>query len=270
MITFRNATLDDLKQVLGWARDEGWNPGLDDAPAFHTADPDGFFVAVDGLTPVAAISVVNHTDTFAFLGLYIVRPSYRGKGIGYGLWSHAIQHAQGRTIGLDGVPEQQDNYAASGFAHAGGTTRYAGSVLAEASDELRLAEPSDVDTLIAQEAAYSGVAKPRYLSAWFQNTENRKTYLGAEGFFTVRKCQDGSKIGPLVAARVEAAHSMIQHAATVFGTSLVIDVPETSEALATLCSTLALAPGFETARMYRGPAPVATPGLYAVTSLELS
>ena len=110
MTRYRTATLRDLSLILDWAADEGWNPGLDDAEAFFAADPAGFFVAVDEQdNPVASISVVNHTDDFAFLGLYIVRKEFRGRGIGLGLWKHALQHAGARTVGLDGVEAQQDN-----------------------------------------------------------------------------------------------------------------------------------------------------------------
>ncbi|MEO0387662.1 MAG: GNAT family N-acetyltransferase, partial [Pseudomonadota bacterium] len=111
----RTAPRDALDTMLDWAAAEGWNPGLDDAAAFFAADPDGFFVTLDDAgQPVAAISVVNHTPTFAFLGLYIVRPSDRGRGNGLALWRHALAHAGPRSIGLDGVEAQQDNYAASG------------------------------------------------------------------------------------------------------------------------------------------------------------
>ncbi|MEL6127703.1 MAG: N-acetyltransferase, partial [Pseudomonadota bacterium] len=65
MTRFRRLTVEDLDTVLEWAAAEGWNPGWDDAEAFHRADPAGFFGAeVDGRL-VAAISVVNHTSTFA-------------------------------------------------------------------------------------------------------------------------------------------------------------------------------------------------------------
>lgn len=270
MTGFRTATLDDVHQMLDWAAHEGWNPGLDDAAAFFAADPAGFFVAVEGNAPVACISVVNHTDAFAFLGLYIAHPEIRGKGIGYGLWQHAIDHAGTRTIGLDGVPEQQSNYAASGFRNAGSTTRFAGSVSVEETRAARLAEVGDIPDLIAREAAASGVRKDAYLTAWFTNTSNRQTMISADGFCTVRRCRAGAKIGPLVADTVEGAKDLMQQAAAVFGPDLIIDVPTSAPDLNTLCHSLGMTPGFETARMYRGTPPVSgDTSFFAVTSLEL-
>src|SRR5690606_1981637 len=77
----RPMTRGDLDIALSWARDEGWNPGLDDAAAFHAADPSGFLMGfVDG-APASCISVVKYGGDFAFLGLYIVQPQHRGKGL---------------------------------------------------------------------------------------------------------------------------------------------------------------------------------------------
>ncbi len=63
------ATLDDWRVVTGWAADEGWNPGLGDAPSFFAQDPEGFFVGRLGDEPVSAVSVVNYGQDYAFLRL---------------------------------------------------------------------------------------------------------------------------------------------------------------------------------------------------------
>lgn len=275
MISCRTATVDDISLMLDWAADEGWNPGIDDADAFLSADPEGFFVARDGTAPVAAISVVNHSPDFAFLGLYIVQPSYRGRGVGLALWHHAIAHAGTRTIGLDGVPDQQANYARSGFAHAGGTQRFAGHIAPARTEETaRLATPADIPHLVAMEAAASGWAKPRYLAEWVRQTGYRRTLVleradRIAGFVTVRQCRDGAKIGPLVAANRGDADLLLRQAAQQFAQPVMIDVPDASEPLAQLCRAHGLTPVFGTARMYRGQAPAPAGAFFAVVSLEL-
>lgn len=274
MIENRNASKPEISDILDWAAAEGWNPGLDDAAPFFDADPAGFFVAVDGEQPVAAISVVNHSDEYAFLGLYIVLPQMRGKGIGHSLWKHAIEHAGARTIGLDGVPEQQGNYASSGFEHAGGTTRYTGSIFANKSHAVRSVVSREISSLIDWEAEVSGAKKTRYLSGWFSPSPRRVTLVdegleGISGFCTVRRCKAGAKIGPLVADNPDSAERLIKHAATVFGADITIDVPDTSDVLSGLCQGFGLEPGFQTARMYRGQKPVGKDAIFAVTTLEL-
>lgn len=274
---FRTATLEELSIILEWAAEEGWNPGLEDAAAFWQADPEGFFVAtVDGAL-AAAISVVTHTADFAFLGLYIARPDFRGQGIGFGLWQHALKHAGARVVGLDGVPDQQDNYAASGFELFSATTRFTGEVAARESDNVRVATPEDVAALIDLEAAASGVRKPAYLGAWFASAESRQTWVmqgadGVAGFCTARRCREGVKIGPLWARSEADALALMAHVAAQMGGPVTLDVPDTSAPLKGLCQALGLTPGFATARMYRGtPVPVgdASGGYFAVSTLEL-
>ena len=275
MIKQRQAQKAEMSEILNWAAQEGWNPGLGDADAFYAADSSGFFVATDNDRPVAAISVVNHTERFAFLGLYIVLPEYRGRGIGYDLWQHALEHAGDRTVGLDGVPDQQSNYTASGFVHAGATTRFAGVVPAKTDPAVRMATAEEINSLIEREQQDSGVRKQAYLSTWFSHTDTRRTLIADDkagnqiGFCTVRKCRQGAKIGPLCAATRTQAARLIEHAATVFDSDIVIDVPDASNALSDLCRDYGLLPGFETARMYRGPFQATRPSLYAVASLEL-
>src|SRR5207244_678760 len=121
---------DEIALAADWAAAEGWNPGLDDAACFVTVDPDGFFIGeLDG-APAATISCVNYDERFAFLGFYIVRPDLRGRGHGLRMWNAAIAHAPGRTIGLDGVVAQQENYRKSGFQLAYANIRYGGTVAA--------------------------------------------------------------------------------------------------------------------------------------------
>src|SRR5204862_390885 len=114
----RLGRLDDLRRFGGLA---------DDA-SFAAVDPGGFLVAEFSGEPAATISCVNYSDSFAFLGFYIVRPDLRGRGYGLRIWNEAIAHASRRVIGLDGVVAQQGNYRKSGFAYAYANIRYGGVV----------------------------------------------------------------------------------------------------------------------------------------------
>lgn len=274
MTEFRTATEEDLTEILSWAAEEGWNPGLEDAAAFYQADPEGFFIAHHEGHPVAAVSVVNHSPDYAFLGLYIVRPAHRGKGIGLALWTHALAHAGEHTVGLDGVEDQQANYAASGFVHAGGTSRYSGTLPARASAAIRPASSGDLPSLIAREGAASGVAKPAYLRAWFLPAETRQTFVFEKGgqiagFCSVRRCREGAKIGPLQTDSPEIAEALLAHASDWAGCALIIDVPQSATDLTAICEGHGMTPSFRTARMYRGAFASPEAPLFAVTSLEL-
>ncbi len=153
----------DLGTVLDWAADEGWNPGHDDAAAFLAADPAGFLVRKVSGRPVSAISVVNHSESFAFLGLYLCHPDFRGRGHGLAIWNAGLAHAGARTIGLDGVPAQEANYARSGFLRQGGAARFTAVPGLPCTAATRPARPEDIAGLLERERRATGVAASRFL-----------------------------------------------------------------------------------------------------------
>lgn len=274
-MTNRNMTRAELDTVLDWAAAEGWNPGLTDADAFFAADPDGFFVAEEAGQIVAAISVVNHTTDFAFLGLYLCLPASRGRGVGYRLWQHALRHAGNRTVGLDGVPDQQDNYRKSGFELAGQTLRHVGRFPEAMAPQVRAMNLADLPALEALDLKVQGYARSAFLRPWLTGTDSRKTLVwddgtGPQACITWRACRDGAKIGPLMAPDMARAKDVLAAvAAAVPDGPLIIDVDRAQTELSDWCAGHDMDVPFKTARMYKGPAPTGMPVISSVATLEL-
>ena len=263
----RNLDLPEIATLLDWAAAEGWNSGLNDAVAFQAADPSGFFGAfVDG-TMVAGISAVAYDAQFGFIGLYICHPDWRGQGHGKAVWDAGMAYLGNRTIGLDGVPEQQANYAAMGFVPAYQTIRMSGMLPArQAATGLSAAVPIDIARLDRQcFPAPRQAFLHHWLAAPYRSFAHR-TGDAVDAYAVVRDCRDGIKIGPLFADNLGAATTILKAASGL----VHIDVPAAqTEWLATLAA-LGFTAGFETMRMYRGPAlAVSLERVFAVTSLEL-
>ncbi len=163
----------ELDLAIGWARDEGWNPGLHDATPFHAADPEGFLVGVLDGRPISSISVVRYGQTFGFLGLYIVIPEHRGRGYGFRLWQAGMARLTGRLVGLDGVPAQQDNYRRSGFELAYRNVRYGGTAPAGRTDGLVDARSIPFEQLLAFDARLFPAPRPGFLAGWISLPESR-------------------------------------------------------------------------------------------------
>lgn len=257
----RPMSLKDLRLAANWAAAEGWNPGLEDAAAFHAVDPQGFLMGWLGNTPVTAISVVRHSDTFGFLGFYLCHPDHRGNGYGMATWQAGMAHLGDRTVGLDGVPAQVANYEKSGFAMVHHTKRYAGAVDGRPQPDCRPATPNDLPTLLALDRQISATERTGYVSGWFSETETRQTMVfGANGKVTgagtIRACREGHKVGPLFAPDSETALHLIKalvHA--VGGREVMIDTPDPNIAGVNLMQQLGLTSAFSCARMYRGTLP---------------
>ncbi|MFJ8164415.1 GNAT family N-acetyltransferase [Streptomyces sp. NPDC096136] len=271
------ASAADMEMLRTWADEEGWNPGDGDRYAFAVADPEGFLVGrLDG-EPVACISAVRYGGGFGFIGFYIARPDVRGQGYGIRLWRAGMERLDGRLVGLDGVVEQQDNYRKSGFRSAWTNMRYAGVPRPGDDSGVEIVDAASLPfaRLAAYDRRFFPEARDAFLSAW--TALPGRTALAAvrdgriEGLGVIRPCSSASRIGPLYAASPEVAAALVRRlAGHAPDGEVAVDVPDANPAAAAVATGLGLAPAFETARMYTGPAPeLDLAGLYGVTSLEL-
>lgn len=272
----RAMTPADLDVALGWAADEGWNPGLDDAARFRVADPAGFLALHEGDEPVASISVVRYGDAFGFLGLYIVRPDRRGRGLGMALWRAGMAHLGRRVVGLDGVVAQQANYARSGFAAAHRSVRYTGtpSIPAARDPTVTAPDPAMLPAFLTFDRAHFPAPRTDFLRGWlFGHGHVARVRIvdgSVAGYGVRRPCRAGAKIGPLFARDAATAEALALALLEGAEGPVALDVPEPNAAGAALARRLGLAPVFETARMYRGPAPELPLGkVYGLTTFEL-
>ncbi|QDO98355.1 GNAT family N-acetyltransferase [Ferrovibrio terrae] len=264
-----------LDIAVDWAAAEGWNPGLQDAGLFHAADPQGFLVGLQGGEPVACISVVRYGHRYGFLGFYIVAPGWRGKGRGFAVWEAGLQHLRGRTVGLDGVLAQQDNYRKSGFKLAHRNIRYGGAAdFGAPAAGLVDAREIAFDRLLEYDRRFFPAPRDGFVSGWLTAPGHRALAALADGELAglgvIRPCRQGHKIGPLYAATSTQARALLAGLCASITGPVWLDVPETNAAAVTLAESLGMKPDFETARMYKGVAPqVEMARLYGITTFEL-
>lgn len=269
-----------IAHAVDWAAAEGWNPGLDDADTFGTADPAGFFGGYLEGRLIATISAVTYPGSsggFGFIGFYIVEPEQRGRGFGYQLWQHGMRHLDNvPVVGLDGVVDQQPNYRKSGFVLAHRNIRFAGTLPGRASESVADASAVPFDVLADFDAEHFPVPRPRFVELWRSQLHGQTRVLadsaGLNAYGTIRQCRSGWKIGPLFARELVAAEELLLSLAHRAGpgSTIFLDVPETNAAATRLARKYGMEPMFETARMYRGPEPgLPADRIFGVTTFEL-
>jgi len=282
-LEIRPATLDEFSTAVEWAANEGWNPGNDDLEVFHSVDPSGFLMAWKSSQPVASISVVNYSADFGFLGFYIVHPDFRGTGAGMAIWNVGMEHLADRTIGLDGVVHQQENYQKSGFVYAGRNIRITGIPDFDKANGftgvIRNYEIADTPALLKYDRLHFPANRENFTRAWTDPNfgPGRRTRIAVIdnqviGYGTLRACRSGYKIGPLFANDEQIARGLFEALCCDISdySEVSIDVPEANSAAISMAKQYGLEPVFETARMYRGsitPLPLAT--TFGITTFEL-
>lgn len=270
----RPLDLGEIETLIGWARAEVWNPGLADAAPFQAADPQGFIGCfVDGVM-TAGISAVRYGSSFGFIGLYIAHAEFRGRGYGRRVWDAGMAYLQGRTVGLDGVPEQQANYRSMGFVADYQTFRWSGKPEGRIDPDICSLEEIDLTALIEFDSRHFVEDRTAFLRKWLALPRRTKVLVrnGAIcGYAVSRQCHEGYKIGPLFAADTGAATALLYAcAAETEGRLIYIDVPAGQIEFSALLEKHGLERGFQTTRMYRGTPPsFETAGVFGVTTLEL-
>ncbi|WP_439862238.1 GNAT family N-acetyltransferase [Pseudomonas sp. MBLB4136] len=268
----------ELDIAIDWAAAEGWNPGQHDADSYYAADPDGFLIGLLGDEPVAVISVVKYGVGFGFLGFYIVKPQYRGQGYGLQIWNAGLAYLAGRTIGLDGVVTQQDNYRKSGFALAHANVRYQGVAGDEPCNDADIVSLTSLPfaDLCAYDRAFFPEVRDTFLQAWIAQPES--TALGIlrdqqlAGYAVLRRCRAGYKVGPLFADTAQLAERLFRalKASAPAGAEIFLDIPANHAAAVDMAQRHDMTVSFETARMYRGAAPaMPIERIFGITSFEL-
>lgn len=273
----RAMTRSELDVAIAWAASEGWNPGRHDADCFYGTDPTGFLMGFLDSEPIASISAVKYGKSFGFIGFYIVKPEFRGQGYGLAIWHAALAYLQGRTIGLDGVVAQQENYIKSGFSLAHRNIRY-GGVGHGVTPDSGCIPLANIPTaaVIDYDRRFFPEERSTFTRCWIVQPDNYAVGVIQEqmlsGYGVLRPCQSGYKIGPLFADTATIANSIFQTLITKVpeGSPFYVDVPQTNSSAVALAEEHGMQYVFETARMYTRQAPdLPLDQIFGITTFEL-
>lgn len=285
-LVIRPMTRPEVDELVAWAAREGWNPGLHDAELFRATDPEAFLAAdLDGEL-IGGGAITAYGGGFGFMGFFIVRPEFRGRGLGNTLWHARLERLRARlnpgaTIGLDGVFTMQDYYAKGGFVLSHRNMRFRTEVPADgpatpAGDAGLLPLASvPFDDVLAYDRTCFPAPRRAFLEGWIAQPDASALGLRRQGrlagYGVVRRCGNGCKIGPLFADDAGAAEALFGRlAAFAAGGPLFLDAPENNPAAMALVRRHGMTEVFGCARMYRGPAPdLAHERIFGVTTFEL-
>jgi hypothetical protein len=280
-ISIQKITKQDLQTLIGWASQEGWNPGKHDVDVFWNTDPEGFYGVKVGDKLIAGGAIVSYGVEFGFMGLFIVQSQFRNDGIGNKLW-HARKHMlisrlkENATIGMDGILAMQAYYQKGGFNLAFRDERYELQ-----GKEYRYSEnvtpilPEDFEEILKYDSQHFGFQRSAFLKQWLTMPVSRafKFYHNNEivGYEVIRIAEKGYRIGPLFAQNDTIAEELLKCClSNCSEDSVYLDIPVINENAMNLVKKYEGKYIFECARMYFGEAPnIPINDIYGITSFEL-
>ncbi len=289
-LTIQTMSSDDVQELVSWAKNEGWNPGVHDARTFYQVDLEGFIAAkVDGRL-VGGGAIIRHHDSFGFMGLFLVAPEFRGKGIGRELWFTRRNRllnrmSPGASIGMDAVDTMQDFYSAGGFRPDYRVSRFQWKSKRTGADRDGSFEmPSNIVNVSAVSKESLGTLdhqcfpglRNAYLNAWLDQPDIHSLACVSDtgavrGYGVMRPAHNGWKIGPLFAEEDSVANALLDVFLAHAGEEMVfIDVPQANQRGVQMYLDRGMNSIFECTRMYYGARPaIDLSRIYGVTTLEL-
>ena len=215
------------------------------------------------------------------MGFFIMRPEYRGHGLGDHLWYERKRRLLARldadaAIGLDGVFNMQHYYARGGFRFVGRDLRFEGLGM-DLPQPKHVIEASVLpfERIDAYDRRHFPAPRSRFLQDWIHRPGGHALAVvdGGEirGYAVMRPCRTGYKIGPLFAANAGLAESLlVAIASRVPGEPIFLDVPEINGDALALVARYRMSEVFGCARMVLGPIPeLPVAEIFGVTTFEL-
>lgn len=275
----RNLTRGEFDIAVEWARAEGWNPGIHDAKCFYAMDPEGFCGGFLDGEMIASISGVRYGDTYSFLGFYIVKKEFRGKGYGMKLFEHIYKFLGKRNKGGDGVLENLNLYERVGLKLDHYNARYKGygTGTKYCGEGIISAQEIPFEQLLNYDTKVFGFDREPFLKCWINQPESSSFCAMKGGLIVgwgaIRKCFTGYKIGPLFANDKKIADELYLTLAGQVGKKdeVFLDTPEINNGAVAIAEKYKMEKVFATGRIYTDgrPPSIKLEKWFGVTSFEL-
>jgi ribosomal protein S18 acetylase RimI-like enzyme len=226
---------DSLRAIVGW------NQTLADWRRFLGMEPEGCFLAEWNGSPVGTATTLCYGSEAAWIGMVLVHPAHRRRGIGRALLNHCIallQERRVRCIKLDATPAGKPIYDGLGFQSEWTLARWehTGPQVPKPDDaRLRPWQASDLRSIASLDATAFGVSREKLAAALASQSrlalvlETAQGRVGGYGF--IRPGSRATYLGPIVAESDEIGLQLVQALlANASGEKVFWDIPDPNTA----------------------------------------
>ena len=232
MIAFRNMNAADVNAGLSLCRSAKWNQLARDWELFLQLSPNGCRVALLKEQVVGTVTTISYQHFFSWIGMVLVDPEQRRKGIGLQLLNEALNILEKEeTVKLDATPAGREVYLKLNFVD-----EYPLSRMNAIVDEKKLTH-SDAQLLVESDLNDVAIfdteifgADRKILLQWLLKGAPQLAFIikendNVKGYCLGRHGYNYTQIGPVVADNIDIATDLVSAALhNCIGEPVIIDI----------------------------------------------
>ena len=206
-------TAADIPAGLRLCRLAGWNQLAADWALLLHLSADACLVADEGDNVVGTATAVRYDSRLAWIGMILVDPAVRGRGIGTRLLREVLRAVEGMPlVGLDATPAGKPLYRKFGFVCQGPLVRLEATTIKVApAAAVRTMTTSDLASLVSYDTEIFG-ADRRALLEWSRAHAPEYALASGEdelsGYCLGRHGARFEHLGPVVARSADIAREL--------------------------------------------------------------
>lgn len=238
-ITFRRMTAADVEDADELRRLMGWNQTIADWRRFLKLSPQGCFVAAKNGVLLGTVTSITYDETLSWIGMMLVHPEHRRRGIGRHLMGEVLAYLKGRGVAcirLDATPAGLFLYERLGFVSEWTLTRWQGQrehrnhSVKDAAANTRDLREADWAAVQEIDKAALGISRADFIRSLAADSQLALVWPErgkVAGWGLLRGGINGNYIGPLVSLNNEGALAIVHKMVSNSGDrSIFWDVPD--------------------------------------------
>lgn len=261
----------------------GWNQTARDWVGFLEYAPNGCFIADIGGAPAGTATTILYDGKIGWIGMVLVHPEKRRRGVGNTLLRHAVAWLQSQgaiSIKLDATPAGKKVYLPLGFCEEYNLTRFEGTTptatpRSSGEHEVRAFTAGHIQQVTVFDIRVFGVARPKVFSSLITRSPDLcfVTYdrTHVSGYLIAREGAATLQLGPWAARSAETAICLFSaFIDRVPGKRVFLDIPGQNLVAARYLYSLGFKAQRDFTRMYLGANPLrgSPPLVYGTSGAE--
>jgi len=262
-LQIRTMSSADTSEAMRLKEAAHWNQVPEDWTGFIDLEPHGCFVGEMDQCVVTTATNFNYENRFGWIGMILVDPAQRRKGIATRMMEKSIAYLESLPCPcqkLDATDAGATVYETIGFVVEYQVERWTHSGSIQPADQPRASfelTHENLEAVAKWDAEVFGASRKRLLH-WYMNNSAPSLMAGdaddPKGFLVGRPGSGAFQLGPLAASDQEVAHSLIESfLARVPGQPMIADINTVNPEARTLLEDLGFQQSRILQRMYRGP-----------------